>query len=69
MFLVIELQTTNGATASIVNQYETQALAEQQYYFILSAASVSNIDVHSAILMDCRGVVLKNDFYDRRGLE
>lgn len=69
MYLVIELQTINGVTANIITQYETQALAEQQYYFILSAAAVSNLDVHSAILMDCRGSVLKNDFYDRREKE
>lgn len=66
MYLVIELQTTNGKTANIVNQYESLALAEQQYYLILSHAAVSELDVHAAVLMDSSGFVLKNDVYDRR---
>lgn len=66
MYLVIELQTTNSQTFHLVNQYETLALAEQQYYLILSHAAVSELDVHAAVLMDSSGFVLKNDVYDRR---
>lgn len=63
MYLVIELQTTNGVTANLVNQYESLALAEQQYYLILSAAAVSTVEIHAAMLLNCTGTVLKNDFY------
>lgn len=63
MYLVMELQTNNGTTASIINQYESLALAEQQYYLILSSAAVSTVEIHAAMLLNCTGIVLKNDFY------
>lgn len=63
MYLVMELQTNNGTTASIVNQYASLPLAEQQYYLILSSAAVSTVEIHAAMLLNCNGTVLKNDFY------
>ena len=69
MYLVVEIQT-NGSTISTLNyQYDSLNLAEQKYYLILAAAAVSTLDVHAALIMDCRGVILKNSFYDRRNAE
>lgn len=66
MYLVIEIQTQDKKVSTLTYQYDDLGLAEQKYYLILAAAAVSSLDVHAAIIMDCRGVVLKNYFYDRR---
>lgn len=65
-YLVIEIQTAGETTSTLTYQYDQIELAEQKYYTILSAAAVSKLEVHAAIIMDCRGVIIKNDFYDRR---
>lgn len=69
MYLVVEMQTQNGKVSTLNYQYDNMSQAESKYFAILSAAAVSNLDVHAAIIMDCRGVVLKNYFYDRRSNE
>lgn len=68
MYLVIEIQTSGGKISTLNYQFDALNLAEQKYYSILSAAAVSSIDVHAAMIVDNRGVVLKNDFYDHTAL-
>lgn len=65
MYLVIELQTTNGQISTLNYQFDDIRLAEQKYYLILSAAAVSTIDVHAAMIVDSKGTVLKNEYYER----
>ena len=65
MYLVIELQTSNGQISTLNYQFDDIRLAEQKYYSILSAAAVSTIDVHAAMIIDAKGTVLKNDYYER----
>ena len=64
MYIVIELQTTNGNTANITTQYADRNTAEQAYHTILAAASVSPVDIHTALIVDERGTVIKREFYD-----
>lgn len=66
MYLVVEIQTSSGKISTLNYQFDALNLAEQKYYAILSAAAVSTIDVHAAMILDCCGNVLKNEFYDRR---
>lgn len=66
MYLVIELQTSNGQISTLNYQYDDIRLAEQKYYLILSAAAVSTIDVHAAMIVDSKGTVLKNEYYERK---
>lgn len=66
MYLVIELQTTNGQISTLNYQFDDIRLAEQKYYLILSAAAVSTIDVHAAMIVDSKGTVLKNEYYERK---
>lgn len=63
MYIVIEMQTNAGVTSTLTYQFDTIALAEQKYYYILAAATVSEVDIHAAIIMDQRGCVIKNDYY------
>lgn len=62
-YLVIELQTTNGTTANIVTQYNNLAQAQQKYYTILSAAVVSKVDIHSAMIVDETGFLIMNESF------
>lgn len=63
MFIVIELQTTNGQTANIVNSYSDRNAAEQRYHDILAAAAVSEIPVHSAAMLTAEGYFVKSEHY------
>lgn len=64
MYLVLELQSNEGVLSTIPLQYDTEELAMQKYYLILSAAVVSTIDCHAAVVMDPRGVVLASMYYE-----
>ena len=51
-YIVIELQkNSDGSVANLVYAYNTKAQAESKYYAILSAAAVSSVPVHSAIII------------------
>ena len=63
MYLVIEMQTNSGQLANIATAYGTQAEAESKFHAILSAAAVSEVEVHSAVILDESGCVLGNGSY------
>ena len=63
-YIVIEAQTNNGTTVTIVNTYASFALAEQKYHLVLSAAAVSNVPIHSATMLTERGNLVKYECYD-----
>lgn len=63
-YIVIESQTTDGVTSTIVNTYATFALAEQKYHLVLSAAAVSSVPIHSASMLTERGNLVKFECYD-----
>ena len=64
MYIVIELQkSADGAVANIVNSYENLAQAESKYHSILAAAAVSQIPVHSAIIVSEEGFPVKHQCY------
>ena len=70
MFIVIELQTnTEGQLGNIITTYTDQAEAESKYYQILSYAAVSNIPIHTALIITSEGLTLKSDCYQHRALE
>ena len=63
-YIVIEAQTTNGTTATIVNTYADYPHAEQKYHLVLSAAAVSEVPRHSAAMLTERGNLVKYECYD-----
>lgn len=70
MFIVLELQTnTEGQLGNIITTYADQAEAESKYYQILSYAAVSNIPIHTALIITSEGLTLKSDCYQHRTLE
>lgn len=62
-YLVIELQTNNGTTANIVKQYATLPQAESAFYSICASAVISTVEVHSVIIIDETGFVMKNECF------
>lgn len=69
-YIVMEYQTTAGATslepdttAVLTTVHADRSEAEQKYHLILSAAAVSGLKYHGALLMDAFGNVEKVDHY------
>jgi len=68
-YFVIETQA-NGETASgILTTHSSEGEAEQKYHLILSAAAVSQIEKHGAILIRDDLRVFKREIYDRTNPE
>lgn len=66
MYIVTELQT-NGETTAILNYtYTDKNIALQQYHTILAAAAVSQVEVHTAYIVNELGLVEYRESFDRR---
>ena len=64
MYIVIELQkNAEGQVANLVTSHNTLAEAESKFYSILASAAVSNIPVHSAIIVSDEGFPVKYNCY------
>ena len=63
-YIVIEMQTTNGVTATLHNTYDNYPQAEQKYHTVLAAAAVSSVPLHSAAMLTERGNLVKYECYD-----
>lgn len=64
MYIVIELQkNAEGKVSNIVTEHATMEAAESKYHSILSAAAVSEIPVHSAIIVSEEGFPVKHQCY------
>ena len=63
MFIVLELQATLTNVAHIFTIYADQAQAESSYHLVLSAAAVSTVPMHSALLMTADGQVMRSETY------
>jgi hypothetical protein len=63
MYILVELQTTDSQTASIVTAYTDRAAAEAAYHTILAAAVVSPVHYHTVMMVDERGNTIKKEFY------
>ena len=62
MYIVMEIQNT-GSVATIVDQYADKNQAESKFHTVLAAASVSDVPVHSAVLMTDDGIWLRSECY------
>ena len=60
MYIVIELQTNaQGQVSNIVTAYDNLPQAQQKYHTILSAAAVSDVPTHSAVILDKTGMIVE----------
>ena len=65
-YLVIEIQTTGNVTAHIATAYDNQPQAESKFHQILAAAATSNVEVHSAVVLNEFGAIVQQGYYDHR---
>ena len=63
MFIVLEIQTNDGVTSIIPNTYSDESIAMQKYHEILSFAAVSEIDIHTAVVLNESGMTIRNENY------
>ena len=64
-YLVIEIQTSaDGKVATIITQKDNLNDALSAYYMVLSAAAVSSVPVHAAVLLMNNGAVIKSEMFD-----
>ena len=57
MYIVIELQTnTDGSVGNLVWAFSSKELAFSKYHDVLSAAAVSALPVHAAVILDNHGL-------------
>ena len=63
-YLVTEIQTFEGGAISTPSYaYENRNSAESKYHAILSAAAVSALPCHAAVLMTNEGQILDHGMY------
>ena len=58
LYIVVELQKSGNQLGNIVNSYDTLANAQHKFYTVAAAASISNIEQHSVVLLDDRGFLI-----------
>ena len=63
MFIVIEMQTTDGTTAVLTDAYADLNTAYQKYHLILSAAAVSSVPTHTAVILSENGNVVASECF------
>ena len=65
IYIIIELQKSNNGSVSIVppSTFTNQAKADQAYHTALASAAVSNVDVHSVIMLNDTGDRVKGETY------
>ena len=65
MFILLEMQTTNGKTSLVPTKTFTEKHpAESAFHTALAAAAVSKVTVHSVILLDEHGSTLRREYYE-----
>lgn len=66
MYIVTELQTNGEVTAVLNDTYTDKSLALQKYHTILASAAVSQVEVHTAYIVNELGLVEYRESFDRR---
>ena len=63
-YIVLEAQTNGTSTATLVNSYADRNQAESKYHTVLAAAAISELERHSAVLMDETGLCIRSQCYE-----
>lgn len=64
MYIVIELQTSNGITSMLTYQFDNRDQAESKFHNVLSYAAVSTVEFHAVSIIDSLGAVIRNECYN-----
>lgn len=63
MLIVMEIQKSTDVS-TIVTTHETRSEAEQKYHTVLAYAAVSNVPVHSAVMISDNGDFIKTESFE-----
>jgi len=63
-YIVLEAQTNGNTTATLIDTFSDLNLAESKYHLVLSAAAVSQVQKHTAALIDETGLCIKSQCYE-----
>lgn len=66
MYIVIELQKAGETLSHIAFTFDDYNQALNKYHTILAFASVSNVEKHSAAILNEWGEVLKNEGFEHK---
>lgn len=59
-YIVMELQTNkDGTVGNLVYSYDTEDDARSKYHLILSAAAVSKLPMHAAVIIRSDGALME----------
>jgi len=66
MYIILELQTNDGAATVVTPIQTAQTLNEamSRYHGILAAAAISSVECHSAIMLNERGDYVAKESYE-----
>lgn len=62
MYVVVEIQKAE-TMATLVTSHETLAEAENKYHTVLAYAAVSEVPVHSAVMLTETGSFMKSECF------
>ena len=66
-YLVVEIQKFDtGAMATPAWAYDELNAAQSKYHTVLSAAALSKLPCHAAVLMDEAGFCIAHEFFSRQ---
>lgn len=63
MYSIIELQTTNGITVHNFSTADTKDKAMSIYHTTLSYAALSEVEIHTCIVVDEKGQYIARECY------
>lgn len=64
-FLVLEIQVNGGIVSNLIYDFDDQRQAESKYHTVLAAAAISNLDVHTAMLINEEGFLYESKSYKK----
>jgi len=68
MYIIQEIQTTNGVTALTTPEtFATRNEADNSFFYKVSVASVSQVQIHAVLMYDEHGNVIDRKFYEHLG--
>ena len=70
MYIIQEMQTTNNQTALVPTRtFTDKNEAESAYHLALSSAAISQVEVHTVMLYDEHGNVVRREYYEHLPVE
>ena len=64
MYIVIEIQTNaDGTVGNFIWAFQNELEAQSKYHSVLSAAAVSSLPVHAAVILRNDGMLINGQSY------